>query len=238
MRYRLIIMLAIVVFVAGALGISGAQAGTPPAFGVTVVNPLEKPVPVTVTNSMSVTNAVQVTNAEGTALKVEAAPVMLDPSGNTVKVDSSATSPLYVENVDAGHTGTSVNLTASFNMPTSVGEAFAILKTNTAHPVEFKVPADKWLRVKNVGFVAECNTGDYFTRITLESDEPQGWLYYLVAPVPQGAFGVVQTVAASQDCDLYVGPSGTLAMRVVRRLPLASPSVGEMHISGLLVDAP
>ena len=242
MRYRLIIMLAVVALIAGALGISGASASSPPAFDVTVVNPLTKPVPVTVTNPMSVTGPVQVTNAEGTSLKVEAAPVKIDPAQNAVKVDSSAASP-----VSTSETKEPVNLRCY--APAVAG---AVDKGGSFYPTldyssnPYEVPEGKCLVITGIDVVGNTHPGEaakyVFVSVRYGAASPDPGYYTFMemeylGTEPQFGEGIYQ---AHRDCELYAREGAHIGayIRFDKSVTSALGIDTSADVTGYLVDAP
>jgi hypothetical protein len=191
---------------------------------------------VTITNSMSVNGPVQITNAPSTSLKVDAAPVKIDPAQNTVKIDSSAASPIYTQEIEVGSTTTNVNLIGYASIDQGQDGAYADIKTNTWTPGAFKVPDDKWLVIRHVSFQGDLTAPQFFKRVSLTSDEEQELVLGLAVEL-QGTTPYVGYFAASEDCEVYVSPGSTLAFGMTRSDDDKGGG-GTIYLSGVLVDAP
>lgn len=210
MRVRLVIACTIAALFAGALGVSGAFAGAgggataPPAFDVTVVNPFDKPVPVTMV---------------GDAISVEAAPIKLDPTANTVKVDSSASSPVAVREVREP-----VNLHAAFV------DSWGTFRDESE---DYVVPEGKCLVVTNVtvdGLLSEKATDPVVFRLSGGGVTWSGELKYLYTAMGY-AYGLSEQVELNVSSGQQL--SGAIFMGSINE-----PQGGMARISGYLLDAP
>ncbi len=246
MRYRFIIVLAVVAVIAGAMGVApAASAPNQPPLNVTVVNPLTSPVPVTTTTPVKIDpagNTVKV-DPTGNTVKIDPAgsTVKLDPTGNAVTVDSAANSPVHTQEAK-----TPVVLFAYH--PSAVGEITAQMDFRTTFDVnQYVVPAGKTLVITSLDVFGEVKPGETARWAWVDADYAQsggGFAQYILFMkmnlVGTSAPPTLTVYESHRDCEIYV-PEGS-GLSASYALDSGAGGVGtittQAQITGYLVSSP
>lgn len=234
MRYRRIIILAVVALIAGALGVSAASAAapnpTPPVPNVMVTNPLDKPVPVSVTNTVAVTNA----SCDVLQVSVKDAPaVKIDSTANAVQVVNPYASPVNTREV-----GTKQPVSLELQIDSVPPKPVMVGQFRNPDGSLYTIPVGKILVITGIDGVAGMEAGETarfgYAMLTFDGGAPNHD-YRLILPMEPLSEG---SYVATRDCELYVSGdtwiSGLISLT-------DTPQVGvhtTIRISGYLADAP